>query len=123
MADRIAEFGGSWRFIGFTLLLLSAWMLFNSWLLHDKGFDPFPYILLNLALGVMTGLQAPVIMMSQNRQSEKDRLRANLDYQVNLKNEISLAEVLRRLDTLENLIDRRSGEAASDQAPDHIENR
>jgi CRP/FNR family cyclic AMP-dependent transcriptional regulator len=123
MADRIAEFGGSWRFIGFTLLLLSAWMLFNSWLLHDKGFDPFPYILLNLALGVMTGLQAPVIMMSQNRQSEKDRLRANLDYQVNLKNEISLAEVLRRLDTLENLIDRRSGEAASGQAPDHIENR
>jgi uncharacterized membrane protein len=123
MADRIAEFGGSWRFIGFTLLFLSAWMLLNSWMLHNSGFDPFPYVLLNLALGVMTGLQAPVIMMSQNRQSEKDRLRANLDYQVNLKNELSLAEVLRRLDTIEARMDERSAHVLSDESSGDLENR
>ena len=102
MADLIAEFGGSWKFIGAAIGFLIFWMLLNTWLLHERGFDPFPYILLNLVLGMITGLQAPIIMMSQNRQSEKDRLRADLDYRVNLKNELSLAEVLRRLDVLES---------------------
>ena len=69
---------------------------------RGRGFDPFPYTLLNLVLGMITGLQARIIMMSQNRQSEKDRLRADLDYQVNLKNELALGEVLRMLDVLES---------------------
>jgi CRP/FNR family cyclic AMP-dependent transcriptional regulator len=102
MADLIAEFGGSWKFIGASIGFLICWVLLNTWLLHNRGFDPFPYVLLNLVLGMITGLQAPIIMMSQNRQGGKDRLRADLDYQVNLKNELSLAEVLRRLDVLES---------------------
>ena len=102
MADLIAEFGGSWKFIGAAIGFLILWVILNSVLLRDQGFDPFPYVLLNLVLGMITGLQAPIIMMSQNRQGGKDRLRADLDYQVNLKNELALAEVLRRLDVLES---------------------
>lgn len=102
MADLIAEFGGSWKFIGAAVAFLLLWVMLNTLLLHDKGFDPFPYVLLNLVLGMITGLQAPIIMMSQNRQGLKDRLRADLDYQVNLKNELSLTEILRRLDVLES---------------------
>ncbi|HEY3600922.1 MAG TPA: DUF1003 domain-containing protein [Chthoniobacterales bacterium] len=100
-ADLIAEFGGSWKFIGFSVGFFLAWVALNTWLLHDKAFDPFPYVLLNLVLGMIVGLQAPIIIMSQNRQSQKDRLRADLDYRVNLKNELLLSEVLRRLDVLE----------------------
>ncbi len=100
-ADMIAEFGGSWKFIGASMALIVFWIIFNSYILF-KGFDPAPYQMLNLALAVIAGMQAPIIMMSQNRQGEKDRLRADLDYQVNLKNELSLAEVLRRLDVLES---------------------
>src|ERR1041384_4170673 len=100
-ADLIAEFGGSWKFIGVSISLILFWIIFNSHILV-KGFDPAPYQMLNLVLAVIAGMQAPIIMMSQNRQGEKDRLRADLDYQVNLKNELSLAEVLRRLDVLES---------------------
>jgi len=100
-ADLIAEFGGSWKFIGVSIGLIVFWIIFNSFLLV-RGFDPAPYAMLNLALAIIAGMQAPIIMMSQNRQGEKDRLRADLDYQVNLKNELSLAEVLRRLDVLES---------------------
>ena len=100
-ADLIAEFGGSWKFIGVSIALIIFWIIFNSWILI-RGFDPAPYQMLNLVLAVIAGMQAPIIMMSQNRQGEKDRLRADLDYQVNLKNELSLAEVLRRLDVLES---------------------
>jgi uncharacterized membrane protein len=101
MADHLAEFGGSWKFIGFAVGVIISWIVFNSYVLI-KGFDPAPYQMLNLVMGIIAGLQAPIIMMSQNRQSEKDRLRADLDYQVNLKNELSLTEVLRRLDVLES---------------------
>jgi CRP/FNR family transcriptional regulator, cyclic AMP receptor protein len=100
-ADLIAEFGGSWKFIGVSIALIIFWIFFNSFILI-RGFDPAPYQMLNLVLAVIAGMQAPIIMMSQNRQGEKDRLRADLDYQVNLKNELSLAEVLRRLDVLES---------------------
>jgi uncharacterized membrane protein len=100
-ADAIAEFGGSWKFIIFEIGLFFSWMLVNSWLLADKVFDAYPYVFLNLVLGIICGLQAPIIMMSQNRQSHKDRLRADLDYQVNLKNELTLQEILERLETLE----------------------
>ena len=100
-ADLIAEFGGSWKFIGVSIGLILFWIVFNSYILV-RGFDPAPYQMLNLVLAVIAGMQAPIIMMSQNRQGEKDRLRADLDYQVNLKNELSLAEVLRRLDVIES---------------------
>jgi CRP/FNR family cyclic AMP-dependent transcriptional regulator len=100
-ADMIAEFGGSWKFIGVSIGLIIFWIIFNSYILV-RGFDPVPYQMLNLVLAVIAGMQAPIIMMSQNRQGLKDRLRADLDYQVNLKNELSLAELLRRLDVLES---------------------
>jgi CRP/FNR family cyclic AMP-dependent transcriptional regulator len=100
-ADLIAEFGGSWKFIGASIALILLWIIFNTFILF-RGFDPAPYQMLNLVLAVIAGMQAPIIMMSQNRQGEKDRLRADLDYQVNLKNELSLAEVLRRLDVIES---------------------
>src|ERR1700730_15627807 len=101
MADMIAEFGGSWKFIGAAIGMIIVWIVMNTFLM-TQAFDPVPYQMLNLVLGVVAGLQAPIIMMSQNRQTEKDRLRADLDYQVNLKNELSLIEVLRRLDVIES---------------------
>jgi CRP/FNR family cyclic AMP-dependent transcriptional regulator len=101
MASELAVFAGSWKFIGVLIVILTAWILLNSWFI-GRPFDEYPYQLFGLVLGVIAGIQAPIIMMSQNRQDEKDRLRADLDYQVNLKNELSLAEVLRRLDVLES---------------------
>jgi uncharacterized membrane protein len=99
-ADKMAEFGGSWKFIGFSIGFFFSWVALNTWLLLDKGFDPYPYVLLNLVLGMIVGLQAPIIIMSQNRQADKDRLRANLDYQLNLKNELLLSDIIHRLDDL-----------------------
>ena len=99
-ADKIAEFGGSWKFIGFSITFFVLWMLLNAWLPYNNRFDPAPYQLLNLLFGVIAGLQAPIIMMSQNRLAQKDRLRANLDYQLNLKNEILLSDIIYRLDGL-----------------------
>ncbi len=101
-ADKIARFGGSWKFILFSCVLLIIWMAVNMMLLRAQAaFDPFPFVLLNLVLGMMAALQAPIIMMSQNRQGQKDRLRADLDYRVNLKNELILTEVLRRLEEIQ----------------------
>jgi CRP/FNR family transcriptional regulator, cyclic AMP receptor protein len=102
MADKIAEFGGSWQFIGFLLLLVAIWVILNAWLLATSRFDVYPYNLLDLCIGIIAGLQAPIILMSQNRQSRQDRLRSDIDFQINLKNELSLEEVLRRLDVLES---------------------
>jgi uncharacterized membrane protein len=102
LANRLAEFGGSWMFIAVLVLMLMLWVALNSWLMRQSDIDPYPYQLLGLLLGIIAGVQAPIIMMSQNRQGEKDRLRADLDFQINLKNEISLAEILRRLDVLES---------------------
>src|SRR5436305_4829783 len=107
MADLIAEFGGSWKFIGASLGFMLLWVAINTFILARNadgtvGFDPYPYVLLNLVLAVITGMQAPLIMMSQNRQTEKERLRADLDYQVNLKNELAIGEIMRRLDVLES---------------------
>jgi CRP/FNR family cyclic AMP-dependent transcriptional regulator len=100
-ADLIASFGGSWKFIIAAICFLAAWVVGNSWLVLAKVVDPFPYILLNLVLNMVSALQAPIIMMSQNRQAEKDRIRADLDYRVNLNNELMLSEITRRLDDLE----------------------
>jgi CRP/FNR family cyclic AMP-dependent transcriptional regulator len=99
-ADRIAEFGGSWKFIIMFVAFLLLWMAVNTWIFIVHAFDPPPYLLLSTALNMLAALQAPIIMMSQNRQAHKDRLRANLDYQVNLKNELLLSDILRRLDEL-----------------------
>src|SRR6266481_4536534 len=100
-ADIIAEFGGSWKFIFAGVFFLNCWVLVNTWLLMDRGFDPYPYLFLCVVLNMLQALQAPVIMMSQNRQAHKDRLRSDLDYQLNLKNELALQEILDRLKTLE----------------------
>ena len=102
MADAVSEFGGSWKFISATILFVLLWILFNSWLMSDRGVDPFPYSFLDVINGIIAALLTPIILISQNRQADKDRLRSDLDYQVNLKNELALGEVLRRLDVLES---------------------
>ena len=99
-ADRIASFGGSWRFIGLFGLFLISWMILNIVALHNKGFDPYPFILLNLLLSCLAAIQAPVIMMSQNRQEEKDRDRAKNDYMVNLKSELEIRMLHEKIDHL-----------------------
>lgn len=101
-ADALAEFGGSWKFIGVSIACCILWCVGNTFLLLSKQFDPFPYVFFNLILAMISALQAPIIMMSQNRQSHKDRLRADLDYKVNLKNELALNEILQRLHILES---------------------
>src|SRR5881275_249237 len=100
-ADIIAEFGGSWKFILAAVLFFNLWVLINSLLLTKGGFDPYPYLLLSTGINMLAVLQAPIILMSQNRQSHKDRLRTEIDYQVNLKNELALNEILQRLKVLE----------------------
>ena|SRR5205085_1479985 len=97
-ADKLAEFGGSWKFITAFMSFLTFWVIVNSWVIFNRVWDPYPFLLLSTALNMLAALQAPIIMMSQNRQAEKDRLRANLDYQVNLKNELLLSDIIRRLD-------------------------
>ncbi|MBN6111279.1 DUF1003 domain-containing protein [Xanthomonas bonasiae] len=99
IADRVAEIGGSWSFIiGFGLVLL-AWIALNS-LVLAHAFDPYPYILLNLCLSCLAAIQAPVIMMSQNRQAAVDRLRAQNDYEVNIKSELEILQVHEKLNQL-----------------------
>lgn len=100
MADRIADFGGSWRFISIFGLLLAGWITINTVVLLTRPFDPYPFILLNLALSCLAAIQAPVIMMSQNRQEAKDRIRAEHDYQVNLKAELEIRQLHEKLDHL-----------------------
>jgi uncharacterized membrane protein len=100
VADHIAEFGGSWTFILSFLGFLAAWIVVNVFFLLHKPFDPYPFILLNLILSCLAALQAPVIMMSQNRQETKDRVRALHDYQVNLKAEIEIRQLHEKLDHL-----------------------
>ncbi|HSD83705.1 MAG TPA: DUF1003 domain-containing protein, partial [Anaerolineae bacterium] len=98
LSDKLASFGGSWRFITLFGSLLIGWMIFNS--LTANPIDPFPFILLNLMLSTLAALQAPVIMMSQNRADAKDRIRAELDYRVNVKAETEVAEVHAKIDEL-----------------------
>ena len=101
-ADVIAEFGGSWKFIITFVFFLTVWVITNTIVLLTRAFDPYPFLLLSTALNMLAAFQAPIIMMSQNRQSQKDRLRADLDYRVNLKNELALNEILRRLQLMEH---------------------
>jgi uncharacterized membrane protein len=100
VADRVAQFGGSWRFIMLFGGILVVWMAVNTWVLLRRPFDPYPFILLNLVLSTIAALQAPVIMMSQNRQAEKDRLQAGQDYEINLMAEIEIRDLHDKLDSL-----------------------
>ena len=99
-ADKVASFGGSWRFIGIFAAILFGWILLNVPVFLNKGFDPYPFILLNLVLSCIASLQAPIIMMSQNRAAAKDRLHAEHDYQVNLKAELEIRSLHEKLDHL-----------------------
>ncbi|HWB27424.1 MAG TPA: DUF1003 domain-containing protein [Chitinophagaceae bacterium] len=100
LADKVASFGGSWKFIIIFGIFLALWMALNSVLLAAKAYDPYPFILLNLILSCIAALQAPVIMMSQNRQEEKDRERAKNDYMINLKSELEIRLLHDKLDHL-----------------------
>lgn len=100
VADAIARIGGSWAFIIGFLVFLALWTLANAWLLGRESFDPYPFIFLNLVLSMLAALQAPVIMMSQNRQTERDRRAAEHDYEVNLKAEIEIMALHEKMDEL-----------------------
>lgn len=100
LSDKIARFGGSWMFIILFSVLLIIWIIINSVLPAGKEFDPFPFILMNLVLSCIAAFQAPVIMMSQNRQEEKDRQRAQNDYMINLKAELEIRSLHQKIDLL-----------------------
>ena len=100
LADKVASFGGSWTFIISFGIFITIWILLNIIILQAKSFDPFPFILLNLILSCIAALQAPVIMMSQNRQEEKDRERSKKDYMINLKSELEIRILHEKIDHL-----------------------
>ena len=100
MADKLADFGGSWRFIGIFAAVLFLWVLLNSLVFFWRPFDPYPFIFLNLILSCLAAIQAPVIMMSQNRQEAKDRLHAEYDYRINLKAELEIRHLHEKIDHL-----------------------
>jgi uncharacterized membrane protein len=101
VADGVSRFGGSWSFIGLFFLVIAVWIFINSYILiADDAFDPYPYILLNLGLSTLAAFQAPIIMMSQNRQAEKDRLKQEAAYQINLKLEIEIMRLHDKLDAI-----------------------
>jgi len=131
IADKVASFGGSWTFIIIYASALVTWMAFNTFVLVHYGhgeegaqFDPYPYILLNLMLSMTAAMQAPIIMMSQNRSAEKDRLAAEQDFKVNLKSELMLEELIRKqrerdaqMDHLNNALQALQGTLESPNAP------
>lgn len=100
LSDRLATFGGSWVFLIIFGIILLCWVIFNELVPSVKKFDPYPFILLNLVLSCLAAIQAPIIMMSQNRQEAKDRLRSEHDYQVNLKAELEIRQLHMKLDQL-----------------------
>ncbi len=100
IADKVASFGGSWAFISSFFLFIVVWMLINIFFLASHPFDPYPFILLNLILSCVAAIQAPIIMMSQNRQEQKDRIRAEHDYKINLKAELEIKLLSEKIDHL-----------------------
>jgi uncharacterized membrane protein len=104
LADKVAVVAGSWTFIVGFCSLLVAWALLNAVVLVQSAFDPYPFVFLNLLLSMLAALQAPIIMMSQNRQAAKDRLAASLDYEVNVKAESAIAELHEKVDQLTQLV-------------------
>lgn len=114
VADAIARFGGSWVFILGFLAFLFVWTVANAFMLGQKSFDPYPFIFLNLVLSMLAALQAPIIMMAQNRQAERDRIDAAHDYEVNLKAEIEIMALHEKVDEMR----RAQPDAATGSAPD-----
>jgi uncharacterized membrane protein len=108
LADTVAELNGSWKFILFLLLLTGAWVALNAGVFWSRPPDPYPFQLFNLALAILVGLQGPLIVMSQNRQSLKDRARAETDFKVNLKNEVNIETLLREFSEMRETLERRS---------------
>jgi uncharacterized membrane protein len=100
ISDQVAKFGGSWKFIITFFVILAGWIILNSIALLQKNFDPYPFILMNLILSCVAAIQAPIIMMSQNRQEAKDRIRSDNDYKVNLKAEIEIRTLHEKIDHL-----------------------
>jgi uncharacterized membrane protein len=100
LSDKVASFGGSWKFIIFFMSLLTVWIIYNISVKKDAQFDPYPFILMNLVLSCIAALQAPIIMMSQNRKEEKDRQRAENDYLINLKAEIEIRNLHQKINLL-----------------------
>lgn len=100
LADKVASFGGSWTFIVVFFSFILIWICVNMWFLTTKPFDPYPFILLNLLLSCLAAIQAPIIMMSQNRQEQKDRIRAEHDYKINLKAELEIKLLSEKIDHL-----------------------
>jgi len=98
LADKVAAFGGSWKFIILFMTILVSWIFLNAIILLNKAYDPYPFILLNLILSCVAALQAPIIMMSQNRKETKDRKRAENDYLINLKSEIEIRNLHQKMD-------------------------
>jgi len=100
IADKVAEFGGSWGFIISFFIVLFIWIIINTTLMMTRPYDPYPFILLNLILSCLAAIQAPIIMMSQNRKEQKDRLRSENDYKINLKAELEIRHIHEKLDHL-----------------------
>ena len=100
IADHVATFGGSWTFIIVFFSFILLWILTNLWVVAHRPFDPYPFILLNLILSCLAAIQAPIIMMSQNRQEQKDRQRAEHDYKINLKAELEIKLLNEKMDHL-----------------------
>lgn len=113
LADQIAAFGGSWTFITLFFGILLGWIVLNLWFLDNEGFDPFPFILLNLILSCLAAIQAPIIMMSQNRQEQKDRQRAELDLRINQKAEREIRELRQKVDELHALLEKWTSQGSS----------
>src|SRR3989344_1222717 len=103
-ADKITTFGGSWFFIGLLFLFIVVWAGLNSWLLIKRPLDPYPYILLNLVLSCLAAVQGPIILMSQNRLAERDRIQAKYDYQVNRKAEREIQQLQKELKHTQQMI-------------------
>ena len=113
IADRVSGFVGSWGFILLFVALMTAWVVYNSFLLlaPENIFDPYPYILLNLGLSTLAAVQAPFIMMSQNRQAEKDKIKVDANYEVSLKTDLEITRLHQKIDALvEQLADRQNGD-------------
>ena len=108
VADKVAKFGGSWLFIGIFFGFITAWIFINSaWLIFKSAFDPYPFILLNLGLSTLAAFQAPIIMMSQNRQAAKDRIKQDAAYEINLKMELQIMRLHDKFNILEESINKK----------------
>jgi len=117
LADKVGAIGGSWGFIIGFAAFLTGWAVLNGVILANHALDPYPFMFLNLMLSLLAAFQAPIIMMSQNRQAAKDRMAAALDYEVNLKAELSIAELHTKLDRLQSSLTMGEGAPAEDDAP------